>query len=199
MAVFFAELDDLLTEELQIHCCGGFLVINVYDIARTTNDLDFVGTVPNLRGDLTTIAGQGSPLHRKHGVYLHAVTIATPPENYQERLLPIHPATWRRLRLFALEAHDLALSKLEGNRERDRDDVQRLARAGHLRPDILRERYYRELRPNLTTSEDKHDLMLQLWLDSYWAGLPNLVAEIRHRLLTAHMKHSCDTRIRRLK
>jgi hypothetical protein len=37
----------------------------------------------------------------------------------------------------------LALSKLERNFERDRDDVQRLARAGHLRPEVLSERYYK--------------------------------------------------------
>lgn len=29
------------------------------------------------------------------------------------------------------------------------DDVQRLTRAGHLKADVLRERYYTELRPNL--------------------------------------------------
>jgi G:T-mismatch repair DNA endonuclease (very short patch repair protein) len=75
---------------------------------------------------------------------------------------------WRRLRLFALEAHDLALSKLERNMERDRDDVQQLARAGHLRADILRERYYAELRPNLLAHEARHDLTLRLWLESYW-------------------------------
>jgi hypothetical protein len=77
------------------------------------------------------------------------------------------PGTWRRLHLFALEAHDLALSKLERNYERDRDDVQQLARAGHLRPEVLSERYYHELRP-LVTNESRHDLTLRLWLDSYW-------------------------------
>jgi G:T-mismatch repair DNA endonuclease (very short patch repair protein) len=40
------------------------------------------------------------------------------------------PGAWVRLSLFALEAHDLALSKLERNMERDRDDVQQLACAG---------------------------------------------------------------------
>jgi hypothetical protein len=78
---------------------------------------------------------------------------------------------WKPL-LFALEAHDLALSKLERNGERDRDDVQRLARAGHLKPEVLRERYYSELRPNLLAHEDRHDLTLQLWLESYWPESP---------------------------
>lgn len=78
------------------------------------------------------------------------------------------PGAWIHLQVFALEAHDLALSKLERNIERDRDDVQQLARAGHLKAEILRERYYTELRPNLVAHEEWHDLTLQLWLESYW-------------------------------
>jgi hypothetical protein len=127
-----------------------------------------LGVVPNVSSVLIEIGGKGSALHQKHKVYLDAVTVATPPENYEERLVPMFPGAWRRLRLFALEAHDLALSKLERNIERDRDDVQQLARAGHLRADILRERNYAELRPNLLAHEARHDLTLRLWLESYW-------------------------------
>lgn len=169
---FFFELDDLLTEEVQLHCCGGFVATHTYGVARTTSDVDFLGVVPSVWRNLTEIAGEGSALHRKHRIHLHAVTIATPPENYVERLIPICPGAWRRLRLFALEVHDLALSKLEANRERDRDDVQRLARAGYLKPDILRERYYGELRPYLPSNEAQHDLTLELWIELVSAVQP---------------------------
>jgi hypothetical protein len=98
----------------------------------------------------------------------HAVTVATPPESYGERLVPMFPGAWAHLRLYALEAHDLALSKLERNFERDRDDVRQLARTGHLKPAILRERYYNELRPYLLAHQSRHDLTLQLWLEAYW-------------------------------
>jgi hypothetical protein len=80
---FFADVDSRLSEDVQLHCCGGFV----------------------------------------------AVTVATPPENYEEQLL---------------------------------------ARAGHLRADVLKERYYAELRPNLLAHEGRHDLTLRLWLESYW-------------------------------
>ena len=50
--------------------------------------------------------------------------------------------------------------------------MQQLARAGHLRPEILKERYYTELRPNLLAHEARHDLTLQLWLESYWPLIP---------------------------
>ncbi|MGO9255627.1 MAG: DUF6036 family nucleotidyltransferase [Bryobacteraceae bacterium] len=165
---FFAEVDSRLSEEVHLHCCGGFVVTQLYGVARTTSDVDFLCVVPNVVSELTDIGGKGSPLHRKHKVYLDAVTVATPPENYEDRLVPMFFGAWRRLRLSALEAHDLALSKLERNFGLDRDDVQQLARAGHLRADILRERYYTELRPNLLAHEARHDLTLQLWLESYW-------------------------------
>jgi hypothetical protein len=164
---FLADVDASLSEDVHLHCCGGFVVTQVYGVARTTADVDFLGVVPNMRENLTKIAGKGSALHRRHKVYLDAVTVATPPENYQERLQPIFPGAWTHLRLYALEAHDLALSKLERNLDRDRDDVQQLARAGYLKAEILKERYYGELRPNLV-NEPRHDTTLELWLQSYW-------------------------------
>jgi hypothetical protein len=165
---FFDDLDALLTEDVQLHCCGGFVVTQLYGVARTTSDVDFLGVVPSVWSRLIDIGGKGSPLHKKHKLYLDAVTVATPPENYEERLVPMFPGAWSRLQLFALEANDLALSKLERNIERDRDDVQQLARAGHLRSEVLKERYYSEVRPNLISHEGRHDLTLRLWLESYW-------------------------------
>jgi hypothetical protein len=144
------------------------VLTQLYGVARTTSDVDFLGVVPNIRSYLTEIGGKGSALHQKHKVYLDAVTVATPPENYEERLAPMFPGAWRHLQLFALEAHDLALSKLERNIERDRDDVHQLARAGHLKPEVLKERYYNEVRPNLAGYGARQDLTLQLWLESYW-------------------------------
>jgi hypothetical protein len=164
---FFAEVDASLTEEVHLHCCGGFVVTQLYGVARSTSDVDFLAVVPNVQRELTEIAGKGSPLHRKHKLYLDAVTVATPPEDYEQRLVPMFPGSWTHLRLHALEAHDIALSKLERNYERDRDDVQHLARAGHLKPETLKDRYYKELRPNLLAHEDRCDLTLELWLESW--------------------------------
>jgi hypothetical protein len=164
---FFAEVDASLTEDVHLHCCGGFVVTQLYGVARTTSDVDFLAVVPNVQRRLTEIAGKGSPLHLKHKLYLDAVTVATPPEDYEQRLVPMFPGSWTHLCLHALEAHDVALSKLERNYERDRDDVQHLARAGHLRRETLKDRYYKELRPNLLSHEQRCDLTLKLWLESW--------------------------------
>jgi hypothetical protein len=71
---------------------------------------------------------------------------------------------FRRLRMAGLEAHDLALSKLERNSARDREDVRYLARAVPLDLSVLECRYRSELRPYLGNAE-RHDLTLRLWLE----------------------------------
>lgn len=165
---FFSDIDRALGEPVALHCCGGFVVTQLYGVARTTSDVDFLDAVPNVTGHLMELAGRGSSLHRKHHLYLDAVTVATPPEDYDQRMVQLYPGMWRHLRLCALEAHDVALSKLERNSERDRYDVQQLAKAGLLNPGILRDRYYKEVRPNLSGNEARHDLTLKLWLEAYW-------------------------------
>jgi hypothetical protein len=140
----------------------------IYGVARTTSDVDFLGVVPSLWSELVNLAGRGSGLHQTHKVYLHPVTVVTPPVDYEERMVELYPGEWTHLKLFALEAHDLALTKLERNIDRDREDVQTLASGGYLRPEILKDRYHSEMRPYLKSHEARHDLTLQLWLESYF-------------------------------
>jgi len=66
------------------------------------------------------------------------------PENYDERLTELFPVHFKNLRLFVPDPYDLVLSKLSRNIERDRQDVEFLARAKHLDPAVLRERYEKE-------------------------------------------------------
>jgi len=56
---------------------------------------------------------------------------------------------FRKLRIFAPDPYDLALSKLERNSPKDQGDVEYLARTVPLSTQLLQERYERELRPNL--------------------------------------------------
>jgi hypothetical protein len=69
------------------------------------------------------------------------------------------------LHLLALDPYDLALTKLERNIERDRDDMRHLARAIPFDLDILRKRYQAELRPYLGNPK-REDLTLKLWIDA---------------------------------
>lgn len=60
-------------------------------------------------------------------MYVRHVGIVTVPESYEYRLILILPDTCRRFRLTVLESYDLALSKLERNSGRDREDMKFLA------------------------------------------------------------------------
>ena len=165
---FLAELDGLISGALELHCLGGFVVTQHYGLAtRETADVDFLlarSSVP-VR-DLEILAGERSPLHRRHGVYLQHVTVVTRPCEYETRLERLFPdSAWRALRLFALDPIDLALSKLERNVERDREDYLHLYRSGLIDLDALRSRYITELRPYLLARESWHDRTLDLWIE----------------------------------
>jgi len=131
---FLNDLDAAIEETTELHCMGGFAVVQAYGLERATADIDVLCVVPTSSSSrLIEVAGKESKLRRKHCVYLDVVTVATGPADYPSRLVPLYPGQWTRLLLFALEAHDLALTKLERNFERDRADVEHLARRGHLK------------------------------------------------------------------
>jgi len=111
------------------------------------------------------LAGEGSVLHKKYRVYLQVVGMATVAVDYEDRLTEMFPGSFKHLRLFALDPYDLALSKLERNTQRDRDDVKHLARIVPFDLDVLQERYQKELRPDLGNPE-REDLTLKLWIEA---------------------------------
>lgn len=167
-AEFLDEVDRLLTSSVQLHCVGGFVLITFYGAPRRTGDLDYITVVPIEESQtLERIAGPDSKLARKYKLHARRVGVEQVPENYQERLVEMFPQRFSQLRLFALDPYDLLLSKLTRNTAKDREDVRFLAKALALDPHLLRERYQRELRPNLA-NQDRHDLTLQLWLDAYF-------------------------------
>jgi hypothetical protein len=166
---FLQGVDRQLPHEISIHCLGGFVAALYYDLPRPTNDLDYVEVAPNdARDILQRVAGIDSPLARKHRVHVQHVAVASLPESYTERLIEITPRTLRRLRLLALEPHDLALSKLVRNNPIDRNDVAQLAKAVPLHAETLRTRYRAELRPIIVGDPERHDLILEMWIEAYF-------------------------------
>jgi hypothetical protein len=169
---FLSEIDVCLQEDVELHCLGGFAATMLYGLARTTADVDVVLITPS--GEikpLLGLAGKGSLLHRKHKVYLDFVTVAVVPEDYDQRLKGMFSSAFKRLRLFALDPYDIALTKLERNTQRDRDDIKHLARTTPFDLEELRTRYARELRPYLGNPE-REDLRFRCgsnqskWIES---------------------------------
>jgi len=163
---FWKEIDEAVKEPVELHCLGGFAITLLYGLERSTADVDVISVTPRRSvGELLEIAGEGSPLHRKHGVYLDVVGIATVPENYEERLTEIFSGEFQNIRLLALDPYDIALAKIERNIQRDRDDVKHLARVTPFDIGILKERYEKELRAYLGNPE-REDLTLRLWIEA---------------------------------
>jgi hypothetical protein len=163
-AAFLDELDSLVPEPVALHCIGGFVLTVLYGVPRVTSDLGCVAILPH--HDLEAIAGRGSALAKKHRVYLQYVAVNTMPEEYETRLTELFSGRFKKLRIYVPDPYDLILSKLERNSPKDREDLGFLVDKLKLDPNVLRGRYEREPRPNLS-NEARHDLTLKLWLDFF--------------------------------
>jgi len=98
------------------------------------------------------LAGKGSRLQRRHRVYIDHVGVANSPEDYQSRSVRVFPI-WPKVHLWALEPHDLALTRLERSIDHDIRDVLDLAQAGRITRETLISRFATELEPH-----DAHDV-----------------------------------------
>lgn len=163
---FLTELDSATRTTVRVDCIGGFVVTQLYGLDRSTADIDFVELAPSGAAEaLMELGGRGGPLHKKYLVYLDRVAIAAYPENYEERLTEMFPGAFEHLRLMALDPYDLALSKLERNSQKDRDDIRFLAGSIPFDLGILRDRYATEMRWQLGVPT-REDLTLQLWIEA---------------------------------
>jgi hypothetical protein len=170
---FLKDLDAAVGETTRLDCIGGFVVAHFYGLGRATADVDVIEIAPNQAAERITAVGlRGGPLSKKHRIYLDRVTIAVIPENYDDRLEEMFPDAYKHLRLMALDPYDLALSKLERNSQKDRDDISFLARRVPLDLAVLELRYQTELRWQLARPE-REDLTLNLWIA--------MIREIRER------------------
>ncbi|MDZ4802215.1 MAG: DUF6036 family nucleotidyltransferase [Bryobacteraceae bacterium] len=138
---FLTDLDAALDEPAAFHCIGGFVVSQHYGFARETADLDVLTVIPpDAAQRVAELAGKGSPLQKKHRVYIDHVAVANYADDYEARLVRVFPV-WPRVRLWALEPHDLALTKLERSNDRDIRDVMYLAQAGLIVRETLISRF----------------------------------------------------------
>ena len=160
---FLRRLDEQLSQPTELHCFGGFVIAEHYGLTRSTADIDILDSRGTDLGTIARLAGKDSRLHKRYRVYIDVVGVATVPEGYESRLATAFADQFRLLRVRAFERHDLVLAKLERNSDRDREDVEALARGPGLDISVLKGRYEQELRPFLGRP-DREDLTLSLWV-----------------------------------
>jgi hypothetical protein len=93
-----------------------------YGLPRTTGDIDCYTAVP-ANFNLHEVGGQGSPVHKEYGVWLHRVGVASRPEDYETRLTDMTPGAFKYLKLLVPDPYNCILSKLERGCGKDRDDA----------------------------------------------------------------------------
>lgn len=170
---FLGDLDAALESPVDLHCIGGFVVSQHYGLARETADLDVLSVIPPEAAEqVSVLAGKGSRLQRKHRVYIDRVGVVNYPDDYETRLLRVFP-NWPKVRLWALEAHDLALTKLERSNDRDIRDVLYLAlylaQAGLIHSETRILRFETELAPYITGRTPTWDrTTLKMWSEACW-------------------------------
>ena len=126
---FLKELDNLAATTVRLDCIGGFVVTMLYGLSRPTADVDVLEIAPqSVAAAFGKVAMEGGELHKRYGIYLDRVSVAQAPYEYESRLTEMFPGAFQRLHLMALDPYDLALTKLERNIERDRNDIRHLAR-----------------------------------------------------------------------
>jgi hypothetical protein len=48
-SAFLDELDQAISEPIELHCIGGFVVSLLYGLPRPTGDVDYVAAIPRYR------------------------------------------------------------------------------------------------------------------------------------------------------
>lgn len=165
---FLFDLDKDLSQKVELHCIGGFVLTFVHGAPRTTGDLDYIGIAPNdAAEEVEKLAGRDSKLAKKHKVYLQRVGGLTDlPENYDERLVDLNLGL-QNLSLKVLEPYDLVLSKLTRNSPKDREDVKYLAGKLKLSFRTVHERFTTEMKPWVANPE-RHELTLtKVWREYF--------------------------------
>jgi hypothetical protein len=151
-------------QELELYLGGGAALILAYDGELATVDVDFIGPKTGRLLELSKLMGKGSEVHAQTELYFDVVPPGLFPSDmgWRRRAIPVELREVQRIRLRALEVHDLIISKLKRFAEKDRRDVRALCNRPDVDVETLRSRY-REARLLLDLDErERMDLNFQV-------------------------------------
>jgi hypothetical protein len=117
-----------------MYLLGRAALVLSHHFPLTTQDIDMVSTQDSeLERKAIEVLGAGSRLANTLGLYLDPVPQGLPPlpTGFRRRCESVS-GNWKVLRVWVLEAHDLAATKLKSFRPKDREDLQMLCDRGLL-------------------------------------------------------------------
>jgi hypothetical protein len=121
-------------EHLDLFLLGRAALVLLYNFPLLTRDIDVVWMRNSeLEGKAIELSRKGSEIAEILGVYLDPVPQGLPPIpcGFQSRC-KLLTGDWKVLKVWMLEVHDLAATKLKSFRPKDRDDLQNLCDRGLL-------------------------------------------------------------------
>jgi hypothetical protein len=146
-------------DQLLLYHIGRSALIWSYGFDSTTADLDFIHPkgADLLVGEAERMFGRGTSKARDHGLYLEFVPEGLPPvpAGAEKRAAEVGEQ-WTVIRLFHLEAHDLAVTKLKRFEPKDREDVRQLCDIGEIDPARLEESLEKAFRFSTPKDGDPH-------------------------------------------
>ncbi len=145
MLRFFQELDTALLpfangQRLDLYHLGRSALVWRYQAKVSTKDIDIVQMRTPLEEKAYELFGRESEKAKELDLYLDLVSEALPPlpSWFRSRSTEVE-GNWQVIRLWELEPHDLAATKLKAFRPKDRDDLRFMCDNGLLREDNLRQ------------------------------------------------------------
>jgi hypothetical protein len=162
---FLDRLDEALIpfakagERFEMFLLGRSALVMLYGFRISTSDIDIVLPLnPNLDQKAIELFGKDSVMARSLGMYLDPVPQGLPPlPRWYRKRAELVPGSWQVLRLWKLEVHDLAVTKLKSFRTRDRQDLQALCDRGLLNAAKLRESLEAAFSDRSPKAEDAED------------------------------------------
>lgn len=152
-----AELDHLLrsagavTGRTELWVIGSQAILATFDHTELPNEAtrsveaDFA--VPDdpdgvLTDDIDGVLGEASPFYEMHGIYADGVGFDTArlPAQWSERVVPYSNANTGGVTGLCLERHDLCVSKLLANRQKDLEFCRALLDTKHVDARVINER-----------------------------------------------------------
>lgn len=128
---FLNDLDEhcgsvLPTDEmLDLYQIGGSALVLHFGLDRPTKDFDVLNYGSSALESLAVMFGKTSNYAVTHAFYLELVPSALPavPEGFRQRCKLV-PGSWKRLRLWQPDIHDLIVTKLKRFSAQDRHDIR---------------------------------------------------------------------------
>jgi Nucleotidyltransferase of unknown function (DUF6036) len=160
LVAFLDAVDAHLEARVERILIGGGAASLAYGIQNATKDLDtFTGS--GASEAMLQRAVERAQATTGLDIPLGPAGVADAPYEFESRLVPVLAERgWKRLKLFALERHDLALSKIVRGVQGDIEHVVAIHRLQPLDFDTLIERYIHEMKHVVARRESLRSTLL---------------------------------------